>query len=633
MGCIAFDTEFGKETTIYGENASGKSTVYDAFLWCVFGKNAKDEKSFYIKNTKDLSLNRQDHVVEVWLECNNAEISLKKVYKEEHKHIKGAEGTQFTGHMTDHYYNDVPMKAMDYKAKIEALISEETFKVITNVHFFNDLEWNKKRAILEQIADIPTDDEIAKGNPDFETLMTALSGKSFIEYQTQLNKQRKLIYDELQVIPIKISEASISKKEAIMLQDEKMLESIKAKIALVQAQKDDITKTNKAALEDINKKQQELSELKRKLNEATQNRKAASGQEALTIEGEINVLVQKIINLKDQIKSQKEQIERLNRNILEKETRNTELRDKFEKINEEAPPEVDPADKSCPVCKNPLNENQIQNHEDVLIGEWKLNKIKKIEAINQEGKENKAYIEEKKADIVVIEKDIIIREAEADSLQKELDLKNIQKVKLVSSTDDTPTQLEIDLNDQIAAFIVPEPPKVDFTIQDEEIKKLQDQNDACVTNIAIIKANKAIDDRIKELKEQEIVLSQKLTSFDKTLFVMSEFTKAKVTKIEQAVNKLFKYCQVQMFEKQVNGDMNPTCLITYDDVPYQNVNTAGKINMGIDIINTLSNFNKVQAPVFIDNTESINKIIDTDLQIIKLEVSKESKLTVTINQN
>lgn len=633
MGCRSFDETFGKTTTISGENGTGKSTVYDAFLWCIFGKNAKDEKAFYIKNTKDLSLNRQDHVVEVWIEADGQEISLKKVYKENHKHIKGSEGTEFTGHETEHYYNDVPMKASDYKAKIEALISEETFKAITNVHYFNDLDWTKKRTILEKIADIPSDDEIAKGNADFETLLRALSGKSFTEYKTQLEKQRKLIFDDIELIPTRISEASRSKKDAILLQDEKMLESIKAKIADVQKQKDDISKTHKVAFEEINKKQKELSELKQKLNEATQIRTSAGKKELLTIELEINSLVNKISYIKDLLKDHKNKILDNQRTIDSKEARNAELRDEFSKINSEAAPEIDPKDKNCPTCKNPLNEDQLADKEEVLLAQWNKNKIAKIEDINYEGKQNKLIIDQKKATIKESEQLIVEDQASMDAFQKELDEKNITMSRLSSSTDDTPTTEELDLNNQIAAFVVPEPPIVEFTAQDEEIKKLQQQNDECISNIAIIKANKAADDRIKELKDQEQDLSKKLLSFDKTLFVMSEFTKAKVTEIEKEVNKLFKYCQVRMFEKQVNGDLAPTCLVLYDDVPYQNVNTAGKINMGVDIINALTKFYGVQAPVFIDNTESINQIIDTDLQLIKLEVSKEHKLTTNINQN
>lgn len=632
MGCISFDTEFGQQTTISGDNATGKTTVEDAYSWCLVGKNAKGETDFYIKNTKDLSMNRQDHVVEQWLDVDGEEVILKKVYKEVHTHIKGSEGTVFTGHKTDYYYNDVPLTTeKEYNAKIDAIIPSNILKSITNINYFNKLGWKEKRAILEQIADIPSDKEIANGNADFETLMNALIGKSFNEYQTQLNKQRQLINDEIKLIPIKINEASLSKKEAILLQDEKMLESIKAKISDVQQQKDDISKTNKVAFEEINKKQKELSDLKTKLNEATQTRKSSANEGAIKLDGEINVLSQKISNLKDQIKYQKEKIDRINKDLLEKESRNAQLREAFTVINSEKPPVVDPEDTKCPTCETKLGDDQLKSKETELLANWNKDKIRKTEALNKEGKENNAAIEEKRTEISVIEADILTKETENVTLQKELDQKNIEKSKLLVSTEDKPSQIELDLNNQIAAFIIPDPPKVDFTVQDEEIKKLQEQNDACVTNIEIIKTNKATDDRIKELKAQEIALSQKLTSFDKTLFVMSEFTKNKVTQIEQAVNKLFKYCQVKMFEKQVNGEMDPTCLITYDDVPYQNVNNAGKINMGVDIITVFTNFYQIQAPVFIDNTESINKIIDTDLQIIKLQVSNEHKLTVTIN--
>ena len=130
-------------------NATGKTTIEDAYTWCLVDKNARGESDFYIKNTKDLSMNRQDHCVELWLDVDGEEITLKKVYKENHKHIKGSEGTQFTGHLTDYYYNDVPLTTeKEYKAKIDAIIPSNTLKAITNINYFNGLGWKEKRVIL-----------------------------------------------------------------------------------------------------------------------------------------------------------------------------------------------------------------------------------------------------------------------------------------------------------------------------------------------------------------------------------------------------------------------------------------------------------------------------------------------------
>ena len=40
---------FGQVTDIAGENASGKTTVFDAFTWLLFDKDCTDRKDFTIK--------------------------------------------------------------------------------------------------------------------------------------------------------------------------------------------------------------------------------------------------------------------------------------------------------------------------------------------------------------------------------------------------------------------------------------------------------------------------------------------------------------------------------------------------------------------------------------------------------
>ena len=36
----------GEDINIFGDNATGKTSLYDAFLWCLFGKNSADQATF-----------------------------------------------------------------------------------------------------------------------------------------------------------------------------------------------------------------------------------------------------------------------------------------------------------------------------------------------------------------------------------------------------------------------------------------------------------------------------------------------------------------------------------------------------------------------------------------------------------
>lgn len=43
-----------------------------------------------------------------------------------------------------------------------------------------------------------------------------------------------------------------------------------------------------------------------------------------------------------------------------------------------------------------------------------------------------------------------------------------------------------------------------------------------------------------------------------------------------------------MFAEQINGGLQEVCETTYKGVPFSSLNNAARINVGIDIINTLS---------------------------------------------
>jgi len=80
-----------------------------------------------------------------------------------------------------------------------------------------------------------------------------------------------------------------------------------------------------------------------------------------------------------------------------------------------------------------------------------------------------------------------------------------------------------------------------------------------------------------------------------------------------------------MFETQINGGIKNTCEAMVEGVPFSDLNNAMKINAGLEIIKALCEFYQVNAPIFIDNRESVTKLIDIDSQIINLVVSEQDK--------
>jgi hypothetical protein len=126
---------------------------------------------------------------------------------------------------------------------------------------------------------------------------------------------------------------------------------------------------------------------------------------------------------------------------------------------------------------------------------------------------------------------------------------------------------------------------------------------------------------------QEKTFSQQLADIEKIEFTIQNFIREKVNLLEGRINGMFETVRFRLFDVQINGGIVECCDTLVDGVPWQDANNAAKINSGIDIINVLSNFYDVSAPVWVDNAESVNLIQPTVAQRIELYVTNDNYLT------
>jgi hypothetical protein len=122
--------------------------------------------------------------------------------------------------------------------------------------------------------------------------------------------------------------------------------------------------------------------------------------------------------------------------------------------------------------------------------------------------------------------------------------------------------------------------------------------------------------------------AQKIANIEGDEYVMKAFTKAKIAEAEARINRLFSKVQFQLFDYTIEGNESETCIPFVDGVNFQSANTASQINAGLEIINVISKFYNVTAPIFIDRRESVNEITKTEAQIINLTVTKSKVLTI-----
>src|SRR5699024_2036177 len=97
------------------------------------------------------------------------------------------------------------------------------------------------------------------------------------------------------------------------------------------------------------------------------------------------------------------------------------------------------------------------------------------------------------------------------------------------------------------------------------------------------------------------------------------YIRTKINLLESKINNRFKYAKFKLFEEQINAGIKETCEVLYKGVPYsRGLNNASRINVGLDVINTLTEHYGISVPIFVDNGESVTDLIETKSQLIKL---------------
>ena len=131
--------------------------------------------------------------------------------------------------------------------------------------------------------------------------------------------------------------------------------------------------------------------------------------------------------------------------------------------------------------------------------------------------------------------------------------------------------------------------------------------------------------RIEDLREEARNAATALEAIEKMLYLAESFTRHKARFVEDSINSLFSMARFRLFREQANGGLEERCDVVFNGVPYIGLNNGAKINVGIDIINTLSRHYGVTVPLFVDNAESVTHLQMCGAQVIRLVVSENDK--------
>jgi hypothetical protein len=187
----------------------------------------------------------------------------------------------------------------------------------------------------------------------------------------------------------------------------------------------------------------------------------------------------------------------------------------------------------------------------------------------------------------------------------------------------------IQLKKEISEIVIPEVVAVDNSILKLRKNHLQAEIDTLKLQlhdkVQIEKGNI----RIEELSQQQRALAQEIASFEQVEMLIDKFNNSKMDLIEQKVNDKFSLVKFKMFNQLVNQTYEDCCILLSNGVEWSDLNTASKINSGLEVIKVLSEFYEVSAPIFLDSKESVSSLLPIDSQLITLSVDEKCE-TITI---
>ena len=631
-GISKLDIQFKDITTLSGMNATGKSSVFDAFTWLLFDKNSKGDSKFELKpldKNNEYIRGLNPHVTGI-LEVDGIETKLSKEYKEKWTSRRGESEKVFDGNTTKYEIDDVPVKKSDYNKKINEIADEETFKLLTNPFHFPNLAWKEQRKVILEVAggDISIEDVI-KGDEELKLVKQDLEQEDVSKLIDSKKGSMKKLRENKKSIPYKIQELmetvvdfdvkevelKISAKESKLKDIDKKISDIANSSKELIAKRDEVMKkisANEKLIEDERQADRKVYDNKiRELQEKIRKEE----KELYSCEHKKNEYDYKIKNLTNKF------------NFLENEA--SKLREQFSKIQSEKV-DFSSIKTECPTCKRPFEESDIEEKQSELEKNFNLDKAKRKKEVIEQGKikvkeqeDAKEDIENYTVEISDIENNINIKKGNINYLEKQIS--NLTYTPSETSKEKI-LKLKRENNkllDSLGTYET-EDNSILLNEKDEINKELKD----LYSQLGAVENNKKVNKRIEDLKAEEKQLGVEIARQEGLIMLYEKFITKRVELLEKNINKHFKNVSFKLFSTQVNGAIAETCEATINGVPFSNANTAGQINAGIDIINTLSEYFGLIAPICIDNSECVNKISDTRGQLIKLVVTEDKKLNI-----
>lgn len=626
-------------TTVCGDNGTGKTTLYDAYLWLLFGKDSTGRSDgangFNVKTTGEdgKPIYRLEHSVTAVLEVDGKEIKLQRSLVEKWQKVNGTTDEMMKDE-TQYFINDVRTGTKkEYQAEISEIIPEDVFRMITNPYYFTSLSAEtQKDMLLEMVGNID-DEEVAATDPDFLALLDQINGTSLAKWAREIAAKKKACNDALATIPASIETAqklmpeseewAVLEKQLKEVQDR--VKEIDAQIADKSALNDEAYKRKMALMKQQADKRIKLQDRENTIRMETNAAHNKALSDIQQMENELSINQKNLDSYRNDKMNVDGKIDELNGKLVE-------MREQFKAVAKEQFPEPSGDVLVCPTCGEPYKGENLENAIAKLRGNFEQSKSKRQKDIQTKGKQYKAEYDKAVEQQTKLTGLIAKLEDDALEIKGNITIKK-NNIPVAGNADEAIANDKecIGLRNDIAEIAN----QLQVEVPQADVSELQSEK--ADRNAAIAEINKRLGKRamiervnkeIADLEEKRIANNQAKADLEKWEDVYLRFQKAKDEVLMQRINGLFNVVSFSFVKEQKNGGEKVTCYCMVNGVPYADVNACGKVNAGLDIINAICATKGISAPIFIDNRESFNQIIPTISQIVNLKVSNDKSLTI-----
>lgn len=652
-----FHADFGEKTRVSGKNGSGKSTVMNAVMEVLTGKNSDGTQADNIRPIVDgQEVEGVDVERTVVLDIDGKEIEIKKITKQKRERVDGV--MQYVPGSNVNSYT-VDGIAFNQK-KLDEFISDnicppETLLACCNPNAFLSLKsTTDMRAFLEKMAGFDLNEYIKSLGAEFAEVEEITKGHPIEQVQKTLNKQ---LTDQKKSTTKAETEWKYEKAKAVDSGEDDVTRLTEEKaryenqIATLDEQEkslDDVMKAYDQKSKDILDLKFEQSEIVRKANEGLVQWRKALDNEIFSLEQDKKSAENDLRMAEMDLKHANMGVERHTAEVKKAQEDWTKCssreypKDRLELIKSK---EFDEKNFICPTCGREFQEekrleirNSFESQKSAMIKEeeksaqiFEDGKNKELESIAESGNKAAADLKEAKKAQEEADRKIAELKQKITSLAMGIQQKQTELSKLPES---------VDLSDNAEyQKITAEIEQAEASLHEMENgskqrREITDKRNGFIRECAKIDSEINNIQRKKQAHEEEVEKlyqafresSQKEADILRKRDILRNFSIQKNARIAELVNPNFTQFQFVFTDETQSGEIIETCKLMKNGIEYKNLNYSDQLLCRIDLVCGFQKIKGLSLPIFADNAESLNswRLPETDRQMVFLEVTEGS---------